>query len=66
MKSFEGFEGFSLFEFMPDILDNHEGDEERPKKKKRKLITSQENNSSNQDLSIIKVPTLYKECCPKS
>ncbi|XP_061578126.1 protein BANP [Cololabis saira] len=37
-----------------DILDNHEGEEERPQKKKRKLIHTPENNSGNQDLSIIK------------
>lgn len=44
---------------MPDILDNREGDEERPQKKKRKLINCQENNSG-QDLNIIKVLTSYR------
>lgn len=40
---------------MPDMLDNHEGDDEKPQKKRRKLSTSQENNSNNQDTSFIKV-----------
>lgn len=42
------------------MLDNHEDiNEEKPQKKKRKLSNSQESININQDISFIKVTTLW-------
>lgn len=50
----------SNFEFVADMLENHDDTEEKLNKKKRKLSSSQENVSSNQDISYIKVCYMLK------